>query len=323
MITDIYRPEGALLETAQNREYLSSLAGLERAMTKGAIIEGIATLCDEEMRLHVDLRCARGIIEAEETLACRAGESKKDIAVITRVGKPVACKIFSIEWRDGVPVVKLSRRAAQEACMKHYMKSLNAGDILMARVTHLEPFGAFVDIGCGVPSLLSVDCISVSRISHPRDRLACGMTVPVVVKCVSRESERIYVSMRELLGTWEENAAAFEAGQTVTGIVRSIESYGVFVELAPNLAGLAEVGEEEAAILHSKIGQSVAVYIKSILPERMKVKLVLIDACCATPAPRTPLRFFIDAEKTQHITRWRYSPARSPRIIETVFENVN
>ena len=59
MITDIYRPEGALLETAQNREYLSSLAGLERAMTKGAIIEGIATLCDEEMRLHVDLRCAR------------------------------------------------------------------------------------------------------------------------------------------------------------------------------------------------------------------------------------------------------------------------
>ena len=323
MITDIYRPEGALLETAQNREYLSSLAGLERAMTKGAIIEGIATLCDEEMRLHVDLHCARGIIETEETLACRAGESKKDIAVITRVGKPVACKILSIEWRDGVPVVKLSRRAAQEACMKHYMKSLNAGDILMARVTHLEPFGAFVDVGCGVPSLLSVDCISVSRISHPRDRLACGMTVPVVVKCVSRESERIYVSMRELLGTWEENAAAFEAGQTVTGIVRSIESYGVFVELAPNLAGLAEVGEEEAAILHSKIGQSVAVYIKSILPERMKVKLVLIDACCATPAPRTPLRFFIDAEKTQHITRWRYSPARSPRIIETVFENVN
>ncbi len=320
MITDIYRPEGALLESAQNREYLSSLAGLERAMRQDAIVEGVATLCDEEMRLHVDLRCARGIIEADQTVACRAGEAKKDIAVITRVGKPVACKILSIECRDGIPVVKLSRRAAQEACMKYYMKNLNAGDILTARVTHLEPFGAFVDVGCGVPSLLSVDCISVSRISHPRDRLACGMTIPVVVKCVNRESERIYVTLRELLGTWEENAAAFEAGQTVTGIVRSIESYGVFVELAPNLAGLAEVGEDEAAILRSKIGQSVAVYIKSILPERMKVKLVLIDACCSAPAPRTPLRFFIDTEKTQHITRWRYSPTRAPRIVETVFD---
>ena len=322
MITDIYRPEGALQGSAQNREYLSSLAGLERAMTTGAIVEGIATLCDEEMRLHVDLHCARGIIEADETVACRAGETKKDIAVITRVGKPVACKILAIECRDGVPIVKLSRRAAQEACMRHYMKNLSAGDILTARVTHLEPFGAFVDVGCGVPSLLSVDCISVSRISHPRDRLACGMTIPVAVKCINQESERIYVTLRELLGTWEENAAAFEAGQTVTGIVRSIESYGVFVELAPNLAGLAEVGEEEAAILRGKIGQSVAVYIKSILPERMKVKLVLIDACCSVPAPRTPLHFFIDSDKTQHITRWRYSPARAPRVIETVFEDM-
>jgi small subunit ribosomal protein S1 len=320
MITDIFRPEGALLESSQNKEYLSSLAGLERAMSRGAIIEGIATLCDEEMRLHVDLHCAQGIIEADQTVACRTGESKKDIAVITRVGKPVACKILSIECRGGVPIVKLSRRAAQEACIKHYMKNLCSGDILHARVTHLEPFGAFVDVGCGVPSLLSVDCISVSRISHPRDRLACGMTVPVVVKCVNRESERIYVSLRELLGTWEENAAAFDVGQTVTGIVRSIESYGVFVELAPNLAGLAEVDEEEAAILRSKIGQSVAVYIKSILPERMKIKLVLIDACCSAPAPRTPLRFYIDTVAIKHLARWRYSPMRSPRVIETVFD---
>ena len=309
MITDIYRPEGALLETAQNREYLSSLAGLERAMTKGAIIEGIATLCDEEMRLHVDLRCARGIIEAEETLACRAGESKKDIAVITRVGKPVACKILSIEWRDGVPVVKLSRRAAQEACMKHYMKSLNAGDILMARVTHLEPFGAFVDVGCGVPSLLSVDCISVSRISHPRDRLACGMTVPVVVKCVSRESERIYVSMRELLGTWEENAADFEVGQTVSGIIRSVESYGIFVELSPNLAGLAELKEGV------KVGESCAVYIKSIIPEKMKVKLIIVDSFDADYGKKKPDYFIKDG----HLDYFRYSPYFSDKIIETFF----
>ena len=319
MITDIYRPEGALLESAQNRDYLSSLAGLERAMSRGAIIEGIATLCDEDMRLHVDLHCTRGIIDATETIACRKGETKKDIAVITRVGKPVACKIMGIEWRDGEPVVKLSRRAAQEACMEYYRKHLSAGDILTARVTHLEPFGAFVDIGCGVPSLLSVDCISVSRISHPRDRLACGMSIPVVVKCVNFESDRIYVTMRELLGTWEENAAAFDVGQTVTGIVRSIENYGVFVELAPNLAGLAEVGEEEAALLRTKIGQSVAVYIKSILPERMKVKLVLIDACCSAPAQRTTLHFFVDTTETKHITRWRYSPTRSVRIVETNF----
>ena len=78
--------------------------------------------------------------------------------------------------------------------------------------------------------------------------------------------------------------------------------------------------EEEAVILRSKIGHSVAVYIKSILPERMKVKLVLIDACCSAPAPRTPLHFFVDTNDIRHITRWRYSPPRAPRIIETVFD---
>ena len=42
-----------------------------------------------------------------------------------------------------------------------------------------------------------------------------------------------------MLGTWAENAALFSPGQTVTGVVRSVEDYGIFVELTPNLAGLA------------------------------------------------------------------------------------
>mgnify|MGYP002230072907 FL=1 len=45
------------------------------------------------------------------------------------------------------------------------------------------------------------------------------------------------LTLRELLGTWSENAACFAAGETVVGIVRSVEEYGVFIEIAPNLAG--------------------------------------------------------------------------------------
>lgn len=316
----LYRPEGGYIDTVENREYLASPSGLERAMNAGAIIEGIATRCDENMRLHVDLRCADGVIEAEETVLCRVGESRKDIAVITRVGKPVACKILAIEHRNGVLSVKLSRRAAQMECMEEYLTNLRSGDVLLSRVTHLEPFGAFVDIGCGISSLLSVDCISVSRISHPRDRLACGMTVPVAVKSVQRDCARIYVTLRELLGTWEENAMGFEAGQTVTGIIRSVESYGVFVELAPNLAGLAEVRAEQAEELREKIGQRVAVYIKSIIRERMKIKLVLIDASDASLAARGPLRIYVDPEKTPHLSYWRYSPEECRKTVEMRFD---
>jgi small subunit ribosomal protein S1 len=83
---------------------------------------------------------------------------------------------------------------------------------------------------------------------------------------------RISLTHKELLGTWEENAARFEVGQTVVGMIRSVESYGIFVELTPNLAGLAECKEGV------RVGDACAVYIKNIIPSKMKIKLVLIDS---------------------------------------------
>ena len=138
----------------------------------------------------------------------------------------------------------------------------------------------FADIGCGIVSLLPIDSISVSRIEHPRERFLVGMDIRAVVKC--RESSRVTLSHKELLGTWEENAARFRPGETVGGIIRSMESYGVFVELAPNLAGLAEVKENIYP------GQQASVFIKSILPGRMKVKLILIETF--DPEPKRPPR---------------------------------
>ena len=313
-----YFPEGILSTTSENREYLSSLAGLERAMHEGRILEATVMLCDSQMRLHVDLCGIEGIIYREEALYCRAGEELKDIAIITRVGKPVCFKVLAIEHHNGRPRAILSRRAAQLECMNGYISDLCCGDIIRTRVTHLENFGAFVDIGCGISSLLSVDCISVSRISHPSDRLEVGSYVYVIIKSIDRENGRIFVSMRELLGTWAENAALFEAGQTVAGIVRSIEDYGVFVELAPNLAGLAEIRDNGYKGPSVSIGQYAAVYIKSIIPERMKIKLVIIDSYKGA-LPSSELKYFVDVSKTSHLEHWMYSPAASSKRVETVF----
>ena len=196
----------------------------------------------------------------------------------------------------------MSRRSAQEECYREYISTLTQGDVIPAAVTHLECFGAFADIGCGIVSLLSIDSISVSRISHPRVRFSPGDRIPVVVKSM-------------------ENAALFMPGETVTGIVRSIEQYGVFVELTPNLAGLAEPREGVA------VDRTVAVYVKSIIPEKMKVKLIIIDAGRVSDPEtavretvwRRPPRYFTDPKRVFHIDVWRYSPAACPRVIETSF----
>lgn len=309
-IKNKYMPEGYLISSEANRIYTSSLNNLETAMKRGIILEGIACICDcTDMSLRVKLGNFEGRIEHRETMYCD-GEIK-DIAVISRVGKPVCFKVVGIDEENGGPVIRLSRREAQRECAENYISKLSAGDIIPSAVTHLDPFGAFVDIGCGIISLITIDCISVSRIFHPSDRLYVGQRLHTVVKCRDRETGRIYMSLRELLGTWEENAALFTPYSTVSGIVRSVEDYGVFVELAPNLAGLAELREDVMP------GDSCSVYIKNIIPDRMKIKLVIIDI--TGDASREPLKYFVDVGRVHHMDSWNYSPAGAKKRVETVF----
>ena len=307
-----YLPEGSLICTSENREYVSSLHGLERARQEGKILEGVVKLCDSQsLELHIDLYGIEGIISREEAVY---SEVVKDIAIITRVGKPVAFKVMQItRAQDGRPLAVLSRREAQRECIDNYLMDLTPGDIIPSRVTHFENFGAFLDVGCGVCSLMSIDSVSVSRISNPKDRFSIREELMVVVKSIDYEEKRLYVSTKELFGTWEENADMYKAGQTVSGIVRSIESYGIFVELAPNLAGLAELKDGV------KVGQSCAVYIKSILPEKMKIKLVIIDTYDEEIRKRAEESYFIDTKSVSHIDYWKYSPDCCNKVIETVF----
>lgn len=303
---NIYLPEGSLIDTEVNRTYTSSLKMLDCAMKRGKILEGTVSLCDcTSMNLYIDFGFARGIIPKEE--AQFSPDGGKDIAVITRVGKAVCFKVLEIFPGD-LPTVILSRKAAQEECSKNYISELCPGDIIPAAVTHLDPFGAFVDIGCGIVSLMCIDCISVSRIFHPCDRLTVGERIYAAVKSIDKASGRIYMTLRELLGTWEENAARFLPGQTAAGIIRSVESYGIFVELTPNLAGLAEYREGLSPGMHA------AVYIKSIIREKMKIKLVIVDA--GDPGP---VRQVYDYPDIDHIDYWRYSPDNCSKVIETSF----
>lgn len=304
-----YCPEGYLIHTAQNAMALTNASALTDAMDAGTVLEARAILCDKNHDLHVDLGCMRGIIPREEGAAGIAEGTVRDIALISRVNKPVAFVVQAIRTDPfGEKYAVLSRRRAQELCRREYIAHLRPGDVIDARVTHLEGFGAFVDVGAGISALIPVDAISVSRIPHPAERFAPGEDIRAVVRSIDGDG-RITLTHRELLGTWTENASRFSAGETVPGIIRSVEPYGVFVELTPNLAGLAEYTPDVEA------GQSASVYIKSILPQRMKIKLIIVDAFDAEYPP-TPLEYFFDGD---HMDVWQYSPPGAHKEIRSVF----
>ena len=304
-----FYPEGGLIDTPDNQARIRSATALCEAASEQTVIEAKVVLCDAAHNLHVDLPAMKGIVPYEEGAIGIIEGTVRDIALISRVGKPIAAVVTGFEHTPtGERRAVFSRRRAQEMCRDAYIDRLQVGDVIPARVTRLETFGAFCDIGCGLPALMPIASISVSRISHPRDRLYPGMEIRAVVS--SKENGRICLSQRELLGTWEENAALFAAGETVTGIVRSVEDYGVFIELTPNLAGLAEPKEG------ATVGGAVTVYIKSILPDKMKLKLIIIDFQEDAPRPPIP-HYFTDAT---HLSHWVYSPDGCPKRIESLFD---
>lgn len=303
-----YNPEGTIINTEENKKYMQSIIQLTAAQSSETILEAVVTMCDSDHNLVVDLGIMRGIIPREDGAIGISEGSTRDIALISRVGRAVCFVITDIcEDENGKKYALLSRKIAQKKCLEYILNEKHIGDIIDAKITHLEPFGAFCDIGCGNVALLPIDAISVSRISHPKDRFCVGDSIKAIIKNID-EDKKITLSHKELLGTWEQNSAKFSQGQTVSGIVRSVEEYGIFVELTPNLAGLAEPKDNVF------VGQTASVYIKSIIPEKMKIKLIIIDSF-DTPQERS-VKYFYNED---HITDFIYSPKECYKQITSHF----
>ena len=302
-----YYPEGYLKQKFVLSR-LGNISTLIKAREDKTVLEAPVIMCDSSHNMTVDLGGIKGVIPREEgAIGIKEGVTK-DIALISRVGKTVCFTVTDVLTKsDGRFYAILSRKNAQQICYEKYINNLTVGDIINAKITHLENFGAFCDIGCGNIALLPIDRISVSRISHPADRFFVGQNIRAIVSRIE-ENGRITLSHKELLGTWEENAAAFSPGETVTGIIRSIEDYGVFVELAPNLAGLAEPKD------NIKVGLHTGVYIKNIIPEKMKVKLIIIDTFEDTK--QNDMKYFYEGDR---IEEFYYSPPSCEKQITSFF----
>lgn len=263
------------------------LSQLRQAQEEQTVLTGIAVRCDRHRDLWVSVGGYEGIIPHDEVVHPSISGAQRDIATLSLVGKQVSFLITDIQTDGaGRAHLTLSRRAAQEQALTWLLENAQIGSILPANVTHLADFGAFVDLGCGVISLVPLENLSVARAQHPSQRLFVGQDILVLVTNIDRDAMRFYLSHKELLGTWLENAADFAPGDTVTGIVRGVMPYGIFIELTPNLSGLAQVRENLAP------GDVVAVHIRSIRPENRKIKLQII-AKQDTAAPIRPPRYFI------------------------------
>lgn len=146
------------------------------------------------------------------------------------------------------------------------------GQIVNGIVTGIKPYGAFIELENGPVGLAFIEDLSIVRIKSPEERVKIGQKVKCMIKCINEETGKINLSYKDCLGTWEENIENFKEGMKVKGIVRNTEKSknGIFIELTPNLVGMTEYTEK------LEYGQPVDVCIKKIVPEKKKVKLIIV-----------------------------------------------
>ena len=149
---------------------------------------------------------------------------------------------------------------------------LHVGQKVSGIVKNITKYGAFVDIGGGVVGLVYIEDLSVARIKTPYERLNIGQKIDIVVKSIDEETGRINFSYKDTLGTWEENVHKFKTGMKTKGIVRETEKNknGIFIELTPNLVGMAEYEEG------LNYGEQIDICIKKIDYDKKKVKLIIM-----------------------------------------------
>ena len=245
---------------------------LNKAIVNNEILEAKVTNCDENYNLYVNFGDNRvGIINRNE-VENNAGDDintfKTNIST-SKVNKYVQFKVKGIDEANNYI---LSRKEVEKDAMTWVKEEVAEGSVLKGIVKSIQPYGAFVEIGGGVVGLLHIEDISVARIKSPKERIRVGQKINVMVKSIDKGEDRIILTYKELLGSWEENVKDIVEGTTIVGKAREVEKLknGIFIELKPNLVGLAEYKDG------IEYGQNVNVYVKKIIPEKKKIKLIIV-----------------------------------------------
>lgn len=191
--------------------------------------------------------------------------------IINKKGKILHSCIKEIIKRDDETFELILSKKQLELKVRRWMyMHLKAGMKLKGIVISITDYAAFVDVGGGVTGILKIHEATDVGIQSLNDIFKVGQRINVIVKKFDRDTGRIELSYKEILGTFEDNIKKFKEGDIVEGIVRGRIKTGVFVELKPNLVGLAE------HVNGIEYGQKVLVSIKRIIPEKKKIKLIII-----------------------------------------------
>jgi small subunit ribosomal protein S1 len=255
---------------------------LEQAFAHGIAVEGVVTGVNKG-GYDVQLGAVRAFCPGSQ-IDRRRGDAAQ------YVGQRLQFRITKLDAGGRNVVVSRRQLLDEEAARQagSTWAGLREGAVVSGTVTSIRDFGAFVDLG-GIEGLIHVSELGHARVKDPAEVLQIGQQVQAQVVKLERGTEpgqpgRVGLSLRALApDPWASVRERFAVGTHASGIVRRLEPFGAFVELAPGIDGLVHVSRMslERRVSHPRqlvsIGDEVEVTIVEVDAEKRRIGLSMVE----------------------------------------------
>jgi small subunit ribosomal protein S1 len=156
------------------------------------------------------------------------------------VGQDLEVKVITVQEEEEKLIV--SERAAWEEKQKDKLDQFKVGDAVEGKISGVVDFGCFVEFGKGLEGLVHISELAWQRIDNPRDVVKVGDQVKA--KIINIDGSKISLSFRRLIDDpWKRVDERYHLNDIVQGKILKVNPFGVFVELDPEIHGLAHVSE--------------------------------------------------------------------------------
>lgn len=249
-------------------------AKLLETLKEGAIVKGIVKNITD-YGAFVDLGGIDGLLHITD-LAWRRVRHPSEVVT---VGQELEAKVLKFDQEKNR--VSLGLKQLGEDPWIGISRRYPQGTRLFGKVTNITDYGAFVEIEAGIEGLVHVSEMDwTNKNVDPRKVVTLGEEVEVMVLDIDEERRRISLGMKQCKANpWEEFAQTHKKGDKVSGLIKSITDFGVFIGLPGGIDGLVHLSDlswnesGEEAVRKYKKGDELEAVVLAIDTDRERISL--------------------------------------------------
>ncbi len=204
------------------------------------------------------------------------------------VGQSLKVKVLDANYKDDKLIV--SEKKIEEDQQLERIGSHRVGEVVEGPITAITDFGAFLEFDQGLTGLIHISELAWQRVEHPTEVVKAGDHVKAEI--ININGPKVFLSMKRLTpDPWKSVEDRYKVGQQVRGKVRKVNSFGLFVELDPEIHGLAhisELGMKPEDLQKVKAGDELDFTIVSLKPAEYRLGLSLMKDGAAPSTTETP-----------------------------------